>query len=189
MNLLTEALPDYVEVCNARYPVVTSFRDWIRFFELLEDEELSETQRLQIGVLWYIDKRPEPIEEAWQALLDFALCKNIPKAGKQSSKSKKETNAEAPCFSWIYDAPYVLGAFRQAYSIDLTACDMHWYTFFALFQALPDDTPLKQRMSLRRIKTADIKDKERKKQVSRAQRAVAIPRSALTAEQIGEVFM
>lgn len=189
MNLLTDALPRSVEIDGKDYPIVTDFRNWIRFFELMEDREIPDVQRLKIAMFWFTEETPEATEEAWEALLSFALCKDIPKTGKQSSDNGTVKDLYAPCFSWKYDAPFILGAFRQTYGIDILSCDMHWYEFFALFQALPDDVPLKQRIALRQTKTADIKDRERRKQIRAAQRAVAIPRPALTAEQIGEAFM
>lgn len=188
MNLLTDDLPRSVEIDGKDYPIVTDFRNWIRFFELIEDEKLSDSQRLRIAMLWFTEETPEATEEAWEALLSFALCKDIPKSGKKSSDNAGK-DAAAPCFSWSYDAPFILGAFWQTYGIDLLSCNIHWYEFFALFQALPDDVPLKQRIALRQMKTADIKDRERRKQIRAAQKSIAIPRPALTAEQIGEAFM
>lgn len=185
MNLLTDPLPTAVEVCGKCYPIATGFRDWIRFYALLEDREVPDKQRLQIGMMWYTNGHPEDIGAAWQALIDFSMCKDVPKAGISGSGN----GTRAPCFSWTYDAPFVIGAFRQVYGIDLTTCDMHWYTFFALFQALPDDTPLKQRMALRQTRPAEIKDKERRKQIVKAQQAISIPHPVLTDEQIGDVFL
>ena len=40
------------------------------------------------------------------------------------------------------DADYIVGAFQQAYGIDLTADKVHWWRFKALLHALPPETPL-----------------------------------------------
>lgn len=190
MNLLIDPLPCQVRVGDADYPIATSFRDWIRFYMLLEDKEIKDQHRVQAGMQWYVGERPRDAVAAWQALLDFAMCKDIPKAGKQHGEMESTAgSAQAPCFSWLYDAPYVLGAFREVYGINLADSEMHWYTFFALFMALPDETPLKKRMALRQTNTAEIKDRKQKAQIRKAQRAIAIPRPALTAEQIGAAFM
>lgn len=44
---------------------------------------------------------------------------------------------------------YIFAAFLQAYDIDLTEVNMHWYKFRALLQALPEKTMLSQIMSYR----------------------------------------
>ena len=40
-------------------------------------------------------------------------------------------------------------SFMSAYGIDLTTCDMHWHMFLALFRCLPENTKIKQIISMR----------------------------------------
>lgn len=47
------------------------------------------------------------------------------------------------------DAAYVLGAFQQAYGIDLTTDKVHWWRFKALLHALPPETPLGKIVEIR----------------------------------------
>lgn len=187
MNILTQNLPCTVEISDVKYPIFTDFRDWLNFFELLEDKELAEQQRFEIAMQWYTDKIPVNSEEAFSALHRFALCEDMPKAGKKR-KSEEDDGTRAPAFSWLYDAPFIIGAFMQVYGIDLLSTDMHWYKFIALFQALPDDVPLKQRIALRQTNIAEIKDKTQRKRIRHAQLAIAIPRPLLSPEQVGSVF-
>lgn len=55
------------------------------------------------------------------------------------------------------DAAYVLGAFQQAYGIDLTRERVHWFRFRALFAALPEETLMAKIMSWR---TMDLSEYE-----------------------------
>lgn len=187
MNILTQELPCAVKIGGVEYPIFTDFRDWLNFFELLDDKELTERHRFETAMHWYTDKIPANPEEAFSALLGFALCEDIPKAGKKR-KPDEDNNTRAPVFSWLYDAPFIVGAFMQVYGIDLLSTNMHWYSFIALFQALPEDVPLKQRISLRQTNTAEIKDRAQSRRIRRAQLAIAIPRPLLSAEQVGSAF-
>lgn len=65
-------------------------------------------------------------------------------------------------FSLTYDAPYVYGAFWQAYGINLHEHfgKLHWHQFLALLKALPEDTALKQILSIRSTPLAGLKGQE-----------------------------
>ena len=54
-------------------------------------------------------------------------------------------------FDFAQDAPYIYAAFRQAYGIDLYREHgrLHWWAFLALFQALPEDTRMREIISIR----------------------------------------
>lgn len=185
MNLLTDKLPCSVEIEGRYYSVATDFRDWIRFFDMTEDENLSEKEKYLTAMKWFTETPPEDIERAFKALSDFSLCKALPRCGKKTEGQ----SSEKPCLSWKYDAPFIIGAFRQVYGIDLLKCKMHWYEFFALFMALPDDTPVKYRMAMRQVNPADIKDNGRRSEIRRIQRAIAIPCGEMSAFELGEAFM
>lgn len=149
MNLLTDKLPSAVLVDGKSYAVITDFKSWISFFELIENHDISDDLKIVLAMKWFKDEVPTDKSAAFCSLYDFAACRDIPRAGKQISEAPEESDTKKPCLSWLYDAPFVIGAFKSVYGIDLMEeAGMHWYKFFALFMALPDDTPIKQRMSL-----------------------------------------
>mgnify|MGYP003271871865 CR=1 FL=1 len=41
MNLLYDALPDTVTVDGKAYRIYTDYRDWLRFYDMQEDDGLS----------------------------------------------------------------------------------------------------------------------------------------------------
>ena len=65
---------------------------------------------------------------------------------------------------------------------------MHWYEFRALLNTLPEDTPLKKRMSYRAINILSIKDKAEKKRIKDIQRSIALPSRELSIYEIGNQF-
>ena len=184
INILFEKLPDTVEISGKFYKIATDFRDWIAFFDMMADENFDKKQKMLTALQWFIEEIPENIASAYHALTEFASCS---KTKKISGKSDK--NLSTPTLSWLYDSAYVLGAFRQVYGIDLIRTEyMHWWEFSALFEALPEDTPIKKRITYRQIKISDIKDKERRKQIVAIKKAVAFPHAPVSAEQTGEIF-
>jgi len=188
INLLFEPLPDTVEVSGKFYKIATDFRDWISFFDMLEDNSIDRKQKMFFALQWFTDEIPADILKAYNALTGFASCSGIHQ-DKPENNSGNQENTQNPLLSWLYDSVYVLGAFRQVYNIDLINIEyMHWWEFSALFEALPEDVPIKKRMAYRQINPSGIKDKEHRKQILKIKRAVAFPHKPVSAEKTGEIF-
>lgn len=190
MNLLYEPLPESVVVDGVSYPVVTNFRDWIAFFDMMADDSYSPKDKLMASMGWFTKEVPENSLNAWEALLQFASCEDSPGNSDEDETEKDYSQQNSKtCFSWVYDSAYILGAYRQCYGMDLISMPfLHWYEFMALFEALPEDVPLKKRIGYRSINLAQIKDKERRKQIEKIRRNIAIPQNPMNAGQVGAFF-
>lgn len=187
INILFEELPDAVEVSGKFYKIATDFRDWIAFFDMMSDTVLDQKQKMLTTLSWFSGEIPNDIVGAYTALTDFAACSGMKKSSE--NEGKNNGNSGVPTLSWLYDSAYILGAFRQVYGIDLIRVEhMHWWEFSALFEALPEETPIKKRIAYRQIKISDIKDKERRKQILKIKKAVAFPHEPISAEKTGEIF-
>ena len=77
MNILYEQFPEEVKVNGEYYPIVTDFREWIRFTELVEDDSVPWQIKCGLLLQWYLDQVPEDIEAAIYALGDFLMCKRM----------------------------------------------------------------------------------------------------------------
>lgn len=186
MNLLYDTFPETVQVDDVAYAVYTDFRDWLRFFDMMADEAYTAKEKFLASMRWFRKEPPPNWIGAYKALLQFASRTDAPGEEQEPENSRLP---QKPCFSWSFDSAYVLGAFQQCYQINLrTIPFLHWYHFLALFDALPDDTPLKKRISYRRINTASIKDKTQRIELEKLQQRIAIPCSPLSAEQVGAFF-
>lgn len=86
MNILYERFPESVAVNGKDYPVVTDFREWIRFSELVEDETVPWQIKCRLLLQWYTEQIPEDIESAVYALGDFLMCR---KDNDQETEEKK----------------------------------------------------------------------------------------------------
>ena len=186
MNLLYEKLPDTVNVGGIAYAVYTDFREWIAFFDMMADENYTPKEKLMTSLRWFREKPPSDLLAAWNALLQFAGCADHPNDEEpEETNHRKETN----CFSWSYDSAYVLGAFLQCYHMDLRAVPyLHWYHFMALFEALPDDLPLKKRIGYRSIHLSEIKDRAKRAEIQKIKQRIAIPHAPMSAGQVGAFF-
>ncbi len=184
MNLLYEKLPDTVNVGGTAYAVHTDFREWIAFFDMMADEDYRPKEKLMTSLRWFREEPPPDLLGAWNALLQFASCEAAP-SGEEPNSSRRET----PCFSWSHDSAYVLGAFQQCYHLDLRAVPyLHWYHFMALFEALPDDLPLKKRIGYRSVRLSDIKDPARRAEIQKIKKRIEIPHAPMSAGQVGAFF-
>lgn len=135
IDLRIPALPDCLEVDGGRFPIYTGFRTWIRF-----DADMTER-----GVCMpYIFRDAVPDGGGWaEEAVKFLTNENdTPRAARRS----KERSVD-----YVRDGEYIVGAFQQAYGIDLTdpALEMHWHRFLALFRCLPDSTLMTQAMGYR----------------------------------------
>ena len=50
MNILFEEFPDSVCVNGENYPIETDFREWIRFIQLVEDDEVP--WQIKCQLIW-----------------------------------------------------------------------------------------------------------------------------------------
>lgn len=182
-NILTDRLPDSVEVNGKTYPVHTSFRDWISFFFLHEDADLTDIEKVTLAMNWYRNTIPGNKAAAYQALQEFAACERLPK-----SKRKTTGARSAPVFSYLHDSVYLYSDFLRYYQINLQTTPLHWFAFNALFEGLPEKSSTKQRIAYRCINIGCIKDKEERKRILQIQRAIAIPQKPMTAAEVGSLF-
>ncbi|MDE6707978.1 MAG: bacteriophage Gp15 family protein [Oscillospiraceae bacterium] len=185
MNLLYEELPDSVIVAGNSYPIYTDFREWLKFYDLQEESALSQDEKALLMLTRYRKNPPITyIQEALEALVKFAVRDKISNNSKNAS-----TKSTDKILSWSYDSPYIYTAFLSVYGIDLLQIqNMHWYIFLSLFDGLPEDTPIKQRMSYRAVNLSSIKDKNERKRIRKIKQAVKIPTGKLTAYQTGDFF-
>lgn len=179
-NILVDTLPECVEVDGTQYRIHTNFRDWIAFFLMHEDKELTDVEKIYIAMNWYIDQ-PKNSVAAYQALQEFASCESMP-------KSKQTRSSNTLVFSYLHDSSYLFADFLRFYQINLQTTQLHWFAFNALFEGMPEDSSTKQRIAYRSVNLGAIKDKKERARIAKIQRAVAIPRPPMTAAEVGNLF-
>ena len=192
MNLLTTTLPDTVTVDGREYAIHTDFRDWIRFCEMLLDEELTKVEKAYISMMLF-KEQPEDIAKAVKALTNFYLMANSEEEQEDLVEEVEEEHTEEievtpePVYDWTVDSAYIIGAFQKTYGIDLMNIEyMHWWRFKALFTSVIE-FDLEERIGYRALDTSKIKDKDERKRLERIKKSLML-KTSVTDEEIGGVF-
>jgi hypothetical protein len=185
LNLLYEEYPTSVTINDKSYPIYTDFRNWVAFFDMFNDDTLTKKDIVLASLQWFRDDIPPDINTACERLISFARADDL--NPKPTQRGGKQSNKQI--LSYLHDSPYILGAFLQTYGINLRDVEyMHWFEFKALFDALPEDTPIKKRMAYRCVNVSSIKDKAEKNRIKKIQQEIRLPSRPMSAFDIGNQF-
>lgn len=218
MNLFYEEYPVFIRSGGEVIPIRTDFRDYIRLMDILRSKDVTDQKKAECICSFFL-KIPSDVGEAIGKLMDFinmdalnpsgsGAGMNIvsedgtdsgngsndrqmkPRNGLETEEEDLEEEPVKTVYSFEYDYAYILAGFRQCYQIDLRTIDyMHWWEFRCLFQGLPADMEIKQRIRYRGMDISKIKDKEERKQIRRIQDEIRLPGEELSDYEIGNAFM
>lgn len=177
INALYEPFPEEIEVDGISYPIVTDFREWFRFADMLADEELEKEEKLYLMTDWLLEVPEKISSELVNAVFGFYRANTL-KPDSLESDDEEETvqPKRPPVFDWKYDAAFIIGDFRRYYGIDLLSAEyMHWWKFRCLFNALPDDSQCQKRIAYRSTDLSKIKNEAERKRIARIQQRIALP--------------
>lgn len=171
MNLLIDPLPTSVNIEGQGWPIHSEFYVGVLFELLMQNDTLTEAEKIAQALSLYYSKIPPNIQAATDAVLWFYRC------GKESEKqqgggSSGVSAKKAYCFE--QDTDLIFSAFYAQYHIDLAEADgLHWWKFRALFNGLSAESEIKKIMGYR---TADLKDmsKDQKKFYEKMRRVFAL---------------
>lgn len=179
INALYEPFPERITVEGESYPILTDFRDWIRFADMIHDTEINEYDKVRMLTLWFKTAPSRMTAEMVDALFDFYYATDLePDADYEDDDEDTAEDAviKPPVFDWRIDSRYILGDFRHYYDMNLLSIDyLHWWEFRCLFAALPDDSQCQKRMAYRSIDLGSIKNDQERNRIARIQRSIAIP--------------
>ena len=179
MNLIYDDFPSSVMLNGVERKIVTDFKDWIRFADMLRDEALGLEDKVEYILDFYMDELPaSDWAAAVKPLLDFfkmiaADPDNAPDTG--IPENVPELVEKKALYDFAFDARYIIAGFLHDYGIDITAVNMHWWRFRILLDGLSADTEFKQRVMYRNTNASKIKDVNERQRIQRIQRSIAIP--------------
>ena len=168
MNLLTDKLPETVQIGEKTYLVDTDFRKWILFSQMAFSVEHDAVSYARMITLVF-KECPPVCEETIYALLDF-YNPNKEDAARRGNSSRNKQN-----YDFEYDAKHIYASFLQQYGIDLTTASLHWWAFKALFDGLSEDTAFGKVLQYRCADVSKMKDKEMKSFYVKMQRHYTLP--------------
>lgn len=187
MNILTNALPETVEISGGAWPINSDFSIGVRFELLMQDPTLTDEERLGRALLLYYPQLPPDLPAALDSLLWFYSCgrdRGSEPAAPEGAAGSTPQKAVKKAYCFEQDADLIFAAFWEAYGIDLNAVEgLHWWKFRALFKALPSECEFCKVMGYR---TADTKGmtKKQKELYSRMKKLYALKNEADVAAAI-----
>lgn len=152
MNILTDFLPYSVKVGTSTFDIETSYRAGISFSLMVE---AGENDIRKLCAPFFPNGLPYDIAGAVEAVIFFY------RGGEKTEENAPKTNKQA--YSFSVDNEAIFADFWRYYNIDLTAEDLHWWTFRSLLMGLPEDSNFKTRIYYRTCNLKDLPKKEQKR--------------------------
>lgn len=177
-----EKFPDTVRVDDRNYPILTDFKNWIKFYEMIQTKELTDREKCMVAMEWFTEEIPTNQWNALKALCDFFCMK------EENQKDMKEEKKKKKILDFAHNAPLILAGFCQSYGIMLPESNMHWWEFKSLFDGMPDDTKVKEVVGYRSIDLNEVKDQEEKRRIRKIKKIYDLPQENMSDKEIGKVF-
>lgn len=178
MNILTDVLPDIVEVNGTDFEINTDFRASVEFAMMLENGERDYLKMLRP---FFPNGLPSDIVGAFTAAVWFFRRGEDAEETKKEESTENDKKTDAPkaekspkrAYSFQVDADAIFADFWQYYGIDLSLTPLHWWKFRALLAELPGESNYKQRIYYR---TCDLSElpKAEKKRIQKIRNEIAI---------------
>lgn len=178
-----EQFPNTVRVDDRNYPILTDFKNWIKFYQMIQSKELTDREKCMVAMEWFTEEIPINQWNALEALSDF-FCMQQREERKDIQKEQKKKKI----LDFERDSSLILAGFRQTYGIMLSEVDLHWWEFKSLFDGMPDDTKLKEIIGYRNIDLNDVKDPEEKRRIRKIKKIYDLPQEKMSDKEIGKVF-
>ncbi len=162
-DLLLDRLPDNY----AGYLIRTDYRIGIQISLCLQDDGLTQEERVTQAVWLLFGSGAPPLETALEGLSWYLSCgqprrDDVPAAG-------------TPQRVWFdYDHARIVSSFYKSFGMKVHRETLHWFEFMALLDGLDEDSALSNAIQLRGTDTAKLKGRH-KSDVERAKRLLTPP--------------
>lgn len=173
INILIDNLPTKVEGMS----INSDFRISILFELLMQDNEISDTEKIKQALVLYYPNFEE-ITDYKKAIENIIWFYKGGKKEKENvdKETKKSNSKDKQIYSYEFDAEYIYSAFMEQYNIDLNSIEyLHWWKFKSLFNCLNENVLFSKIMSYRAMNISKIKDKETRKHYKKMQELYALP--------------
>lgn len=173
-NMLLDPLPKNTP--NG-FKIDTNFRTSIKFELLMQDNKVSEKDKVLLALNLYYDlSEIDDMNKAIEDMLWFYRCGKEEK-NRELANSNNTNNKKEQIYSYEFDAEYIYPAFFNQYNgLDLNEIKyLHWWKFKAMFESLKEDNQIVKIMGYRAIDLSKIKDKETKERYKKLKKAYKLP--------------
>ena len=151
MNILTDELPEAIEIGGVEYKINADFRTCMRIMADFESQELTDHEKVYLMIRNLFIDPPENFAEAVRLAMLFLNCGETAEASEAIEHDGfAEAAQNEKYYSFRKDAGLIYAAFRQVYGINLSRDALHWWEFAALFAGMGGDTAFSNLVSLRK---------------------------------------
>lgn len=162
MISLTEELTQSIAYQGREYPIDLSYDNVLRFYQLLDDADFDEGEKIIAAFHIFSDEEvpddPEFLMNVFQLLGEYVSAS--PYGG--DTESSQGDQAPIRYFSFQQDAPAIYASFMEQYGIDLIEEQgrLHWDKFKALLDGLGPDTQFRRIVAIRQQTTDGLEGEE-----------------------------
>lgn len=166
--------PKHVTIDGVKYPINTDFRVALKCFDIINDENISDTERTYAVVykLFGLIPKDEDMHIFVEKVEKYLGCGETQ---EQHKERKKDMDFEQ-------DFKYLVASFMSDYHINLVESNMHWYQFINLIQGFTENSVMNRVRDLRNYDLSEVKDQKQRNKIIKAQESVAL-KSELTQEE------
>lgn len=197
MNVFYEGLPEVLVIDGKEYPIITDFREWLRFSDMLKSD-IPQNYKLEFLEDMFLEDIPpiyslEDMDLVMKAITDFLSLSALEFPVRQQEEESIEVFEDEGVKKAIYyeqDAPYIISAFQREYQMDLLSVEyLHWWKFRMLLDGLSEESQIKKRIYWRTCNVSKM-DKKERMEILRIRRKITIPEEEYVEdEDIGNAFM
>lgn len=166
--------PKHVTIDGVKYPINTDFRVALKCFDIINDENISDTERTYAVVykLFGLIPKDEDMHIFVEKVEKYLGCGETQ---EQHKERKKDMDFEQ-------DFKYLVASFMSDYHINLVESDMHWYQFINLIQGFTENSVMNRVRDLRNYDLSEVKDQKQRNKIIKAQESVTL-KTELTQEE------
>lgn len=177
MNILTDQLPEAVEIDGNIYELNTDFRTGIEIMLVFEDPELTPHEQMLVMLTLLYKEMPSDLEEACRLAVKFLNC------GEEEDREGSGQSVDR-LYSFEKDARYIYSAIKQSHNVDLESVSyLHWWKFNYMFLDLAKECFFLQLINLRKKKLTGKLTKEEQEYCNTIREIIELPCYVSSAEK------
>ena len=128
------SLPTFLDVGGKEWEIRTDYRNILSIFEALEDDELTDSEKMYVLLLRiYVDFEDMPkalYQEAYEKASQFIEC-----------HERKDDKKNPKLINWQKDEQMIFPAINAVAGCEVRAIQhMHWWTFLGYFESVDNES-------------------------------------------------
>ena len=159
--------PEYAEIDGKEYKIDTNFNVALKCFEILDDDEIDDYERVFAIIYLLFDFIPEDNDLLIKLFDKAKIYLQCGKTLEEQIKNKKDMD-------FVQDRGLINCSFMSDYKIDLSKENIHFWQFIELIEGLTENCALNRVREIRNYDLSEEKDTKRRRRIEEAKRALAL---------------